>query len=272
MCLLLIEICYFENSNMYLWQNKFFMKKLLLLLLVVFTFSSCTFTEEITINPDGTGKYDLNIDGSALMAMMPQDSVGGKKEKAIDSTFSFQQLFEEKKDSIAKLPKAQQEKMKKMEKFNLRMLMNYETKKFFFSLNTDFKSVSELQDVMDNMSEMQTMNKVTKEASLNPMGDASMFRSNGSKLNYVYDGKKFIRKAIVDKTALKKAIDSTDSYKMIFESSKYILKYHFPKAVKSVSNKSALFSEDRKTITIEHAFNEYMNEPEKLNFEVVFQK
>ncbi|MES2811994.1 MAG: hypothetical protein V4670_05930 [Bacteroidota bacterium] len=248
------------------------MKKSLLFLLLVLAFSSCTFTEEITINTDGTGKYDLNIDGSALMAMMPQDSVGGKKEKPVDSTFSFKQLFEEKKDSILKLPKEQQEKIKKMEKFNLRMLMNYDTKKFFFSLNTDFKSVSELEDVMNNMSEMQKMSKGTKETSLNPMGGLSVLEDNGSKINYAYDGKKFARKVIVDKAALKKAKDSTDSYKMIFESSKYILKYHFPKAVKSVSSKSALFSEDQKTITIEYPFNEYMNEPEKLNFEVVFQK
>ncbi|RXR20464.1 hypothetical protein EQG63_00610 [Flavobacterium amnicola] len=248
------------------------MKKSLLYLLLTVAFSSCTFTEEITIHTDGTGKYNLNIDGSALMAMMPQDSVGGKKEKPIDSTFSFKQLFEEKKDSISKLPKAQQEKIKKMEKFNLRMLMNNETKKFFFAFDTDFKSVSELEDVMDNMSEMQKMNKGAKETSLNPMGNLNVLENNGSKIKYAYDGKKFSRKAIVDKVALKKAKDSTDSYKMIFESSKYILKYHFPKAVKSVSNKTALFSEDRKTITIEHAFNEYVHEPEKLNFEVVFQK
>jgi len=58
---------------------------------------------------------------------------------------------------------------------------------------------------------------------------------------------------------------------MIFESSKYIIKYHFPKEVKSVSNKQAMFSEDRKTITIEFPFNEYMKEPEKTNFEVVFK-
>jgi len=249
------------------------MRKILFLLLATFSFVSCTFTEEITINTDGTGKYNLDMDGSAFMAMMPKDSVGGENEKAIDSTFSLKQLFEEKKDSIATLSKEQQEKIKKLEKFNMRMLMNYEAKKFFFSMNTDFNSVSELQDVMDNMSELQKMNKDKKQASLNPMGDTSMFGNNGSKINYAYDGKKFSRKAIVDKEALKKLDnDSLESYKMIFESSKYILKYHFPKAVKSVSNKTALFSEDRKTITIEHTFNEYMKAPEKLNFEVVFQK
>lgn len=248
------------------------MKRRFFFLLLIFTFSSCVLTEEITINTDGTGKYNLNVDGSAFMAMIPKDSTGSKIEKPIDSTFSFRQVFEEKKDSIAKLSKVEQEKIKKLEKFNLRMLMNYETKKFFFSMNTNFKSVSELQDVMDNMIELQKMNSNKSDISINPMVDASMFGGNGAKINYAYDGKKFIRKAIVDKEALKKINnDSLDSYKMIFESSEYILKYHFPKAVKSVSNKTALFSEDRKTITIEYPFREYMKEPEKLNFEVVFQ-
>jgi len=248
------------------------MRKLLFLLLVVFSFVSCTFTEEITINTDGTGKYNLDMDGSAFMAMMPKDSVGGKKEKAIDSTFSFKQLFEEKKDSIAKLPKEQQEKIKNLEKFNMRMLMNYETKKFFFSMNTDFNSVTELQDVMDNMSELNRLGKTNTDIVSNPLSGSSMFGTNSAKISYFFDGKKFSRKALVDKEALKEMnVDSLEQYKMILESSKYILKYHFPKAVKSISNKTALFSEDRKTITIEHTFNEYMKEPEKLNFEVVFQ-
>jgi hypothetical protein len=248
------------------------MKKLLFLLLVSLSLVSCIFTEEITINSDGTGRYTVDMDGSAFMAMIPKDSLGGKNEKAIDSTFSFKQLFEEKKDSIAKLPIDQQEKIKKLEKFNMRMVMNYEAKKFLFSMNTNFNSVSELQDVMDNMSELQKMNKNKKEVSMNPMGDMNMLGNNSSKINFTYDGKKFSRKALVNKEVMKKLDnDSLESYKMIFESSKYILKYHFPKAIKSVSNKTALFSDDRKTITIEHTFNEYMKEPEKMNFEVVFQ-
>lgn len=248
------------------------MRKLIFLLLISFVITSCTFTENITINPDGTGEYVLDMDGSAIMAMMPKDSLGRKNEKAIDSTFSFKQIFEEKKDSIAKLSKEEQEKLKKLENFNMRMKMNYVSNQFLFSMNTKFKSVAELQNVMDNLGELQKMNKGKKDMTTNPLGNSSLFGNNSSKINYLYDGKKFSRKAIVDKEVLKKLDnDSLKQYQTIFESSKYILKYHFPKPVKSVSNKTALFSEDRKTITIEHTFNEYMKEPEKLNFEVLFQ-
>lgn len=243
--------------------------KLLSALLFIFSLTSCTFTEDIYINPDGSGKYAIDIDGSSLMAMIPKDSL--KAEKNIDSTFSFKKIFEEKKDSIAKLSKEDQAKLKSLENFNMRMKMNYDTKQFLFSMNTDFKSVSELQDVMTNMNAIQNMGK--KKSDGNPLASAGGFASNNSVLHYSYDGKKFIRNAVIGKNKIKKVEnDSTDAYKMIYESSKYIIKYHFPKRVKKVSNATALFSEDRKTITIEYPFNDYMDNPDKLNFQVDFEK
>jgi len=76
---------------------------------------------------------------------------------------------------------------------------------------------------------------------------------------------------------IKKEIDEKEnastnqSLKMIFASSSYIVKYHFPKPVKKVSNPTAQYSEDRKTITIEYPFKEYLESPEKLNFDVDFE-
>ncbi|WP_300568078.1 hypothetical protein [Flavobacterium sp.] len=244
--------------------------KLFSALLFIFSLTSCTFTEDIYINPDGSGKYSLDMDGSSLMAMMPKDSVGN--QKSIDSVFSFKEIFAAKKDSIAKLSKEEQARLKKMENFNMRMKMSFQEKKFLFSMNTDFKNVAELQDAMSNMSELQNLNK--KKAQSNPMGSMGGFSNNNTILSYSYDGHRFIRKASIDKNAVKKPENDSlaESYKMIYASSKYIIKYHFPKPVKKVSNATALFSEDRKTITIEYPFDEYMDSPDKLNFEVEFQK
>ena len=76
------------------------MKKFTLLSLIFISiiFSSCTFTEDIYINDDGTGKFTMDMDGSSLMAMIPKDS--GKVEKNIDSTFTFKELFELKSTEI----------------------------------------------------------------------------------------------------------------------------------------------------------------------------
>lgn len=249
------------------------MRKIFFLLGLILSLTSCTFTENITINPDGTGQYVLNMDGSSFMAMIPKDSLGNKNQKAVDTTFSFKQILEETKDSVAKLPKEQQDKLKNLANFNMRMKMNYESKDFLVTMNTNFNSVAELQNVMDNLGELQKMSKGKKTFGGNSTGGMDFFGKSNARINYFYDGVKFSRKAIVDKQAMK-ALQTGDEKKleMFFESSKYVLKYHFPKAVKSISNKSALFSEDRKTITLEYTFNEFMKSPEKLNFEVVFQK
>jgi hypothetical protein len=244
--------------------------KLLLTFFVLVTLVSCTVTENIYINDNGSGNFSVEMDGSALMAMVPTDSL--KTEKSIDSTFSFKQLLVEKSDSIAKLPKEQQELLKKLENFNMKMKMDPAEKQFVFALNTDFKNVAELQDVMETMNAFNTIQKNNKStAEANPYLPSGGFGSNNSVLSYSYNGKKFTRKATVNSVEMDEMEnDSLQQYKMIFESSIYVLKYHFPKPVKKVSNTTALFSEDRKTITIQYPFNEYMDNPDKLNIEVEF--
>lgn len=241
-------------------------------IIVIFTIvllTSCTFTENIYINEDGAGKFSVDMDASGLMAMMPADSLG--TTKPMDSTFTFKQVFEEKKDSIAKLSIEQQQRLKKLESFSMRTKMIPAEKQFMFSIFTDFKNVADLQDAMTTINDAQGATK--DKAANNSLMPTTGFGDNGSVLKYSYDGKKFSRKAtLLKKEEVATENDSVEAaYKMIFESSTYTLKYHFPKKVKKVSNKKALYSEDRKTITIEFPFNEYMKEPEKLNFEVEFE-
>jgi len=249
--------------------------KLLSFLFLIATLTSCTFTENIYINDNGTGKFSVDMDGSALMAMAGDQigqQMGADARKNIDSTFTFKQLLEEKKDSISKLSPEAQKQLKKLENFVVKTKMNAENKEFLMTLSTDFKNVNELQDILQTLSTLQKLEKGTVTGAATPFGDN--FGNNNTKLSYTYNGKKFTRKAIIDTQKLaEKAKDSgVDMSKMLFASSKYILKYHFPKKIKKISNPNALFSEDRKTITIQHNFNEYMDTPEKLNFEVEFEK
>lgn len=245
--------------------------KLFLAFSILTTLVSCTLTENVYINTDGSGKFSVDMDASALMVMMPNDS--SKTEKSIDSTFSFKQVFIERKDSIAKLPKADQEQLKKLENFNLRMKMNADSKQFLFSMNTDFKNVAELQDVMATMNTINAIQNSNKnKTETKTFIPSSGFGTNNSVLSYSYNGKKFIRKATINPNQNKKtAADSLQAYEAVFASSNYILKYHFPKPVKKISNATALYSEDRKTITIQYPFKEYMENPDKLNIEVEFE-
>lgn len=247
--------------------------KFLLILVVTLILTSCNFTENIDVQPDGTGKFSLEMDGAGLMAMAGEQigsEFGAKNNaKVIDSTFALKDIFEAKKDSIAKLSPEQQAALKKLENFVMNIKMNPEAQQLLFSMNTPFKSVNELGGLMESMSAMKDL-KGKSDKNSNPAG--MMSGMNNAQLFFNYDGKNFSRKAIVDKNAINKiAADSTGMAKMIFASSKYTLKYHFPKAVKSVSNPDALFSADRKTITVEYPFTDYSENPEKLNLNVVFE-
>ncbi|KQO33877.1 hypothetical protein ASF10_17660 [Flavobacterium sp. Leaf82] len=239
---------------------------------LIATLTSCTLTENMYVSDNGNGKFSVDIDGSSLMAMAGDqigDQMGAEAKKNVDSTFTFKQLFEEKKDSIAKLSPEAQNDLKKLESFVVNTKMNSEKKEFLMTLSRDFKNVNELQDVLQSLSALQ---KLEGAGSASPFGNG--LGDNSSKLSYTYDGKKFTRKAVIDKQKLaEKAKDSApDMSKMIFASSTYIIKYHFPKRIKKVSNPNALFSDDRKSITIQYPFTDYMENPDKLNFDVEFEK
>jgi hypothetical protein len=246
--------------------------KLLSFSFLLATLTSCTFTENMYINDNGTGKFSVDIDGSALMEMAGDqlgNQMGADAKKNVDSTFTFKQLIAEKQDSISKLSPEAQKEIKKLENFVFNIKMNGEQKQFLMNISTDFKSVNELQDILQSMSSLQKL-----EGGNAPSTPFAGLGDNKSKLSYTYDGKKFTRKAIIDKQKItEKAADSTaDMSKMMFASSNYIIKYHFPKPVKKVSNPNALFSDDRKTITIQYPFTDYMENPDKLNFDVEFEK
>lgn len=117
--------------------------------LVAVLLVGCQFSEDLHINEDGTGKISFNFDGSEIM-QMGGDKITEGKEEVIDSTLVFKDFLEEKKDSIAQLPKEEQEKLKKLESFKMHMLMNPQSKEMKFDLYSEFKKVEELGDVFNS--------------------------------------------------------------------------------------------------------------------------
>lgn len=231
--------------------------------------TSCNFTEEMHLNEDGSGKVSINFDGSQLM-QMAGDQIAKEDKKAIDSTFSFKDVFEAKKDSIAKLSKEEQEKLKKLEPFTMHMLMNPESKEMKFEMFTDFSSVSELGDVFNSFQEASKLQANNGNAtSANPMGDVN----KASSVDYSFNGERFNRHTtIIDEELHQRSIDSLDQANMFLAGSTYTLKYHFPKKIKSVNKENAMLSADGKTLTLEADYMSYMKDPKILDVEVELEK
>lgn len=251
------------------------MKKIYLGLLVAFVtlFTSCQFTENIYINEDGSGRVSFSMDGSELMDMMGEE-MAKEDEKVIDSTVSFKNLFDKERDSISKLPKAQQKKLKNLEKFNMHMLMDPKEKKMNMDLYADFKSVNELQDMFAAMNTAGNMDKNKKSPAAGAGNPLSSLGSDGiTETNYSFKNNTFKRLVtVLDKQKMDSIQQNLGQAKMMFSASNYTLKYHFPRKIKSVSIENAVISEDGKSFTAEINFMEYLQNPETLNVEVELEK
>src|SRR5690606_25272321 len=212
-------------------------------LLLAFT-TSCNFTETIIINEDGSGTMTIAMDGSQLMAMAGEEISGETGGERMDTIMDFKELLKDKKDSIAKLPEKERKAIEALSGMKIKMLMDPNSAEFKLDMINEFKNIAELQDMMKMLNEAQSMNRKTAT----PFGSMD----NKAKVSYLYDGRKFSRKVELPNNAVI-APDSLAMYVEMFETSNYVLSYTFPKKIKRVSNKGAVVSEDRKTLTLAYS-------------------
>ena len=270
--------------------------KLLFALLLMLTLTSCTITEKMIINDNGSGKFTYDIDGTKMMSMLgnafksegeddtkknKKETVNRKNKKVVDSTFTFKEMFASKQDSIAKLSPEEQTKIKKMERFSVRTIIDEEKGIMNYSMFTDFNSIAELQDVMSPVESMKAISPNGQKSG--GMGMAPDALEDNSSTSFFYDGKTFkktVAKIEKEKEVTEEVEEGSEddvankmkeSLDMFYDQSNFKVVYQFPKAVKKISIENALYSEDRKTITIEYPLKDYMENPDKLNFEVIFE-
>lgn len=242
-----------------------------LLSLVLISFTSCQFSEDLYINEDGTGKMEFSFNGDQLMQMAGDEMTKGENE-IIDSTLVFKDFLNQKKDSIATLSLEEQVKLKALEPLSMKMLMNPQEKKMLFSVLTDFKDVNQLQDMMQAMKTMSQLDKPKEEntVEVNPLD--AFDTGELTQLSYSMKGNTFMRSLVItDKEQYKTVTDSLEQAAMMFAGSTYTLNYHFPRKIKSVSNEAAVIAEDGKSVSVEYEFIKYLTDPESMNLEVVLE-
>jgi hypothetical protein len=247
------------------------MKKLFVnlscIFVLVLVLKSCSFKEKIYVNADGSGSMSFHMDASQLMKLAGDEFA--ESDKSFDSIMDFKTLLDEKRDSIAGLPADQQAKLKALEKFRLKMKMIPEEEEMSFTLMTDFNKASELTDMFSEMSNLQGLGD-TPNPEDQPL--AALSGNSSSAVTYNFEDNVFKRNVeVIDRDLLNAQIDSIGEMEMFFQSSTYKLEYHFFKPVKSVSDSTAFFSQDRKTVTVERNFMEYLKNPESFNIEFVLE-
>ncbi|CAM3310992.1 hypothetical protein [Aequorivita lipolytica] len=241
-------------------------QKLLFLFALAFTATSCQFTETMVMNEDGSGTMTVEVNMNEMMAFGGA-AVTDSMEVKMDTIVYMKQFLEEKKDSISKLSAIEQEKLKKLENFNIHIIMNSETSEMVYDISTKFKNISEANDILNGLEQASNLMPNMDSNSQETKKEEDSPEIIG--VNYSFKKGTFKRDAYIkDKKMHQQQVDSMKQAEAFMGGSNYTLNYTFPKKIKKTSNPEATFSEDKKTVSIQAPFIEYFNNPDLLDLEV----
>ncbi|MDI6031860.1 hypothetical protein QLS91_02115 [Flavobacterium sp. LB2P84] len=241
------------------------MKKCALLLLVLFL-TSCQVTEIIHLNQDGTGKIEINElrDEHSFMQLMGENY--SKEEVFRDTTYVFQDLITKHSETFARLPAFEKAIFQKFATVKVHIKKSSFEKEFRTTISQNFTKIAEVADLY----------KTEEYADDIENNYALVAEEHYYSVNYTFDGSVFKRIVkITDPIELKKQQDKIEGYKTQVSKFKitqsYVLKYHFPRKIKSVSNSNVKISEDRKSLELQFLIADCLVNPESTNLEVVLE-
>ncbi|EAR17085.1 MULTISPECIES: hypothetical protein [Robiginitalea] len=229
---------------------------------------ACNLTEEIYLEPDGSGSIALSFDGSGMLEMAGEELLDSTSV-AMDSVVYFSEILEEKKDSIATLPLAEQERLKSLEPYRLRMQSNPAAGEMLFTLERDFASLAEVEE---------SFNAFQRAGSLDPEPNAGAMPGTpeiyeSTRVSYRFGDRVFSRRSeITDSVLHRQRLDSLEGTAMFLSGSTYTLKIHFPSRIRSASSETATLSMDGKTLIQEVEFMEYLRDPGVLDIRVELEE
>ncbi len=243
--------------------------KLLALFTIALTLVSCQFTETMIMNEDGSGTMAVEVNLNEMMAFGGSALTDSMSVK-MDTIIAMKQFLEAKKDSISKLSKTEQDKLKKLENFNIHMKMDTESSEMVYDISTNFKDISEANDILNGLEQASNVMP-------SPDSNTEIKKEEDSPevvgVNYTFKKGVFKRDAYIkDKKLHQQQVDSMKQAEAFMSGSNYTLKYTFPKKIKKTSNSEATFSADGKTVTLQQPFMEYFKNPDVLDLEVVLEK
>ena len=240
-------------------------KKYLLLLLLFITVS-CQVTETIRFNPDGSGSIEVvNLrEENSYMQLAKEEY--SKENIYKDTTYVFGDYIKKHQETFSRISVVDQKIfLKYSEVIVHRKASSYE-KEFRTTYTQNFKKAS---DIVDLYKTDHYLDDIKNNYALSA-------EEHYYKVSYIFEGNHFNRKvSIVDSLEQKKQLDVIENMKAEHKGFKlvqsYVLSYHFPRKIQSVSNPQAKISEDRKSLSVQFLLTDCLQNPESTNLEVVLE-
>ncbi|WP_367771774.1 hypothetical protein AB3G33_00350 [Flavobacterium sp. WC2421] len=240
--------------------------KIYLLLILMVSLTSCQITETIYLNQDGSGKIETESlrDENSYMQLSGENY--SKEEKFEDTTYIFKDYINKYSENFLKLPAFEKAIFQKYAAVQVHIKNSSYEKEFRTKMNLDF----------NNMQEVPDLYKTQEYADDLEHNYALSAEEHYYNVSYTFDGSHFKRMVkITDGAELKKQQDKIAELKTRFSNLKisqpYVLRYHFPKKIKSVSNTNAKLSADKKSLELHFLLTDCLQNPEITNLEVVLE-
>ncbi len=222
------------------------MKRIITLLIlpaVVMLQSCIEFEEEISFKKDGSGTYSMTTSMGKMMEMLGDLGGSGDTEGGMNENMT----------------KSFEETMKKLQEVKGVSNVSYKSENHKFTITYDFKDVG-------------TLNRAA--AVNNTAGELGGQITMGNAYSWTTKG--FERAGLPKKSKEnpleKESKENLEMAKVMMEGASYTTKYTFEKPIKKMSNKNAVLSEDRKSVTLKISLLDMIDGKAKLGNKIKFAK
>jgi hypothetical protein len=234
--------------------------------IILILLTSCQVTETININPDGSGSIEVVQLRDENSYMQLAGDRYTHEEVFEDTTYIFKEYITKYNETFLKYTPDEQKLFQKYSNVKVHLKKSSFEKEFRNVFTQDFNKVSDIPDLYkteDYADDLENNYALTAE-------------NHYYKIDYAFEGTVFKRLvSITNQTELQKEKDKFTNmdpkYKTLKLTQSYVLQYHFPKKIKSVSNNKAVISADKKSITLEFLLSDCVQNPEMTSLEVVLE-
>ena len=236
------------------------------LLLLLVLLSSCEVTETLHINPDNSGniEYDSHRNENSYMQIAKEEY--SKETVFQDTTYVFDEYINKYNANFIKYTPKEQELFNCFKNVKVHMKKSAFDKEYRTTISQDFKKVEDIADLtktQDYADDIRHNYALTAE-------------EHYYNIHYTLNGNQFNRiVTITDEAIFITEKEKLEIYKTKLASFKlvqtYIIKYHFPRKIKAVSNHNAIISSDKKSLELQFNIVDFLQNPTSTNLEVVLE-
>jgi hypothetical protein len=227
---------------------------------------SCQVTETLHLNADGSGTIEVVHlrDEHSYMQIAKENYSSENIYK--DTTYVFGDYIKKHQETFSRTPTADQKVFLTYSEVKIHRKTSSYDKEFRATYTQNFQKAS---DIVDLSKTDHYLDDIINNYALSA-------EEHYYKVSYSYTNNRFNRiVTIIDTLEQKKEYDKIEGLKTKYKGYKlvqsYILNYHFPRKIQSVSNPLAKISDDSKSLSLQFLLTDCLQNPVITNLEVVLE-